>query len=119
RFEQMRPKPPITEAKPDESRLLVRPIADYLGRYTHPAYGEIEIAVENDQLVMHFHKMKLTLNHLHDGIFKIHSDDSVINDIAKTLDPLFFQIDGTGNICELFLRLEPTVAPIPFTRLSP
>lgn len=94
-----------------ESAPPQRLLADYLGYYSHPAYGDAVISELNGALKITWHGFDFSLEPLKNGLFRITSPE-----LGNDFEPAYFQIDGNGNIAELMLRLEPTVAAISFRR---
>jgi hypothetical protein len=87
------------------------PLADYAGTYQHPAYGKMEIALEDDKLAAKFHDQPINLSHFHYDIFE--------GEYVR-LDTHFlfnFEIDEKGNVERVSIPLEQSVKPIVFKRL--
>ncbi len=84
----------------------------YAGTYRHPAYGEVEVAVDSDDLTMRFHALTWRARHHHYDQFAVSGE--VVESIAR------FETELDGTVGALSVRLEPNprVAPIAFRRVS-
>jgi hypothetical protein len=95
-----------------EGRPAPRPLADYAGVYTHPAYGEFDVTVDGDKLATNFHGLAdvVALRHRNGDVwdFQLIEFDSAM--------PLVFNTDLHGGVGSLSIGLEPTVDPIVFSR---
>lgn len=87
-------------------------LADYVGTYAHPAYGDLLVTLEKSQLRLGFHSLASRLEHWHYDLFRAKED----------------QLDGTavqfrtnvrGDIDAVLLQLEPTVPEVIFSRQAP
>ncbi len=92
-----------------------RPLADYAGTYSHPAYDVLEVRVEGDRLVPQWHGL--------DGIELRHRDyDSWDLLLASHYEdmptPVVFRF-GVDGVDGVEVAIEPTVDPILFEREAP
>lgn len=88
--------------------------AEYAGNYAHPAYGVIEIAVEDDGLVATFHGESSRLERVHYDVFELPENPLIPFSGRKVL----FRYDKRGDINELLVPLEPAVDDIVFERVA-
>ena len=89
-----------------------RPLADYAGSYSHPAYDVLEVRVEGDRLVPEWHGLEdIELRHRDydswDLLLASHDED--------TPTPVVFRF-GADGVVGVEVALEPTVDPILFER---
>ena len=92
-----------------------RDLDEYVGSYTHPAYGTLSVARDGDRLVPRLHTLEdlVRLDHRdHDAfdLFLVEFDAAI---------PLTFTQDSNGAINGLTAALEAMVAPIRFERVAP
>jgi CubicO group peptidase (beta-lactamase class C family) len=87
-------------------------LADYIGRYEHPAYGTVEITLAQDSLTLALDGFGGRLRHYHYDMFEIDTPP------PQPLDEMLvtFLYDKKGEIDRLLIPLEPTVADIVFTK---
>ncbi len=88
-------------------------LADYAGRYEHPAYGVIEVELAGDALQMTFNHMTSPLEHVHYDVFEV-PDDPIDPFEALTV---MFQYDKRGRIDRLLVPFESSVDDIVFRRV--
>jgi CubicO group peptidase (beta-lactamase class C family) len=74
-------------------------LADYVGRYEHPAYGALTVALHDEQLQFEFRHAKLVLSHFHYDRFDTPDDE------AEGAWSVSFQTSALGDIdrAELWL----------------
>jgi CubicO group peptidase (beta-lactamase class C family) len=89
-----------------------RPLAEYAGSYTHPAYDVLELRVEGDRLVPSWHGLEgLQLRHRDHDTWDVllhgHYDDTPMPFVVRF---------GRDGITGVEIGLEPTVDPIFFAR---
>lgn len=92
-----------------------RDLDEYVGSYTHPAYGRLEIRRDGDRLLPRFNALGdlVRLDHRHHDTFDLF-------DVEFELSaPLTFTQDANGEVDGLTARLEPQVAPIVFRKVPP
>jgi CubicO group peptidase (beta-lactamase class C family) len=89
-----------------------RPLAEFAGRYKHPAYDLFEVRVEDDELVPVWHE--------HSGISLRHRDhdawDLLLGSYYEDTPMAAVFRSGADGITGLEIALEPAVDPILFTR---
>ena len=99
------PKPaPASEVKP------VRPLADYAGEYTHPAYGQIRIEVDGQKLFFIFREEKIELQPSGPDLFRP-------KEASFRRYPLRFVSNNQGVITSVAIPLEPAVGEIIFIKI--
>lgn len=91
------------------------PLKDYAGKYSHPAYGEIEIVQEGKDLKALTRSMIFPMEHYNYDTFSA---------MDKNISPLplmniTFVTNTKGEIDVLTMPLESVVDPIKFKRLPP
>jgi hypothetical protein len=91
-----------------------RPAEDLVGRYRHPAYGDIEIAASDGGLTAELHGMLGPLEHFHDDAFIYHLDGYDLRD--EFIVRIQYASDGT--VASLAVSMENESPPITFLRLS-
>jgi CubicO group peptidase (beta-lactamase class C family) len=91
----------------------VRPLADYAGRYRHPAYGDLLVRAEGDGLAGTYRSLSGPLTHRHLEVFHL------VVDLGGSETPLpvqfFHDLDGEVSAAEL--PLEQAVPAIRFARV--
>ncbi|HZY37124.1 MAG TPA: serine hydrolase [Mucilaginibacter sp.] len=83
------------------------PLADYVGKYHHPAYGTIEIKIKGNDLVALLNDASLTIRHFS---FDIYLSDQI------TGGNLRFVTDADGKISSIASPFEQDVADIIFIK---
>lgn len=100
-----------TTRRPDSP--AVRPLADYVGSYTHPGYGTVEVlAGDGEELPVRYRAVTATLRHRHLEVFDLHAE---LGGEDVHIPAQFFH-DSDGEVAALTAVLEPTVPPIRFDR---
>lgn len=95
------------------------PLSDYLGTYSHPGYGAIEIHADGCGLTLKRHALMLCLKHWHYDAWVVGANDLFEIHKSHAFDPtnvIQFETSGDGRIAALSIRLEPAVAPIRFAK---
>lgn len=77
----------------------------YTGEYVHPAYGQINITLENNQLVFQFRRQRSLLHHFHYDLFTTRELQNDLPDFR-----IQFQTNEKGNIDRL--RVGPYGDPV-------
>jgi hypothetical protein len=90
-----------------------RPLEEYVGRYTHPGYGECRIDRTASGLRVDLHGLVCELEHWHHDVF-VGAEGKGEPALAGTR--LQFLLDFDGEVEGLRTVLEPSVAPLLFTR---
>jgi len=88
-------------------------LKDYAGEYEHPAYGVIPVELSDGILKGKFNSMKFKLDHWHYDVFKAEEEEEGSGEDGLMIT---FYTNLKGDIDKLSLPLEPSVAPIVFTR---
>jgi CubicO group peptidase (beta-lactamase class C family) len=92
-------------------------LPEYVGEFSHPAYGHVTIALAGDATG---HSFQLTLNRISRPLDHFHYDTFQVpanpQDEFEKLK-VTFNTDLKGDISSLSMPLEATVEPIVFTRL--
>ncbi len=91
---------------------LTHAIGAYVGNYGNPGYGDMTISHADDSLQATYNGLTLELTHFHYNTFATH------HELLEDAPPLAltFHIGISGEIEALTVRLEPTTAPIRFTK---
>lgn len=92
------------------------PLEDFVGKYSHPGYGDILLEEKNGKLQMEFHGITSVLDHWHYDVFVISSQSEDIILSHKGLK-LTFRTALSGEIEELSIPFEPKSAEILFKRV--
>ena len=90
-------------------------LVDYAGRFSHPAYDDVEIAHADGKLSLRFHDFSAPLEHWHYDLFKTPSDKTLELDDVRVQ----FITDMQGELSSLAIAFEPSVDPIRFARTPP
>jgi CubicO group peptidase (beta-lactamase class C family) len=88
-------------------------LQDYTGEYEHPAYGTLEIELNNDTLKMSFHSLTSYLKHFHYDIFETSAGKLSRLENFK----IMFHTNLNGDIDSLSIPFEPLVTGIIFKRV--
>ncbi len=83
----------------------------YTGTYRHPGYGDIRIDLDQGKMKATYNDNDFTVKHVHYDVF-----DVTLERFGFTFKASFIS-DERGAINRLTVPLEPSVAPIVFTRL--
>jgi hypothetical protein len=86
-------------------------LEDYAGVYENPGYGEIRISLSKGKLDFTYNKLSAPLEHYHYDIFRIDPHQPIAGGLR-----LQFGMGLDGRINGLEAQLEPTVAPLKWTR---
>lgn len=103
------------EALADPAEPMSRPLADYAGVYRNPAYGDLEITLQEDGLVGSFHGLTGPLRHWRGDLFLFELPRSVIA-------PSFvvgFAVDAEQGVVAASSPLQRDLEPIVFQRTLP
>lgn len=95
------------------------PLEAYVGQYHHPAYGNIEITIENNNLSLSYGKLKTPLYFKSDGIFTVKFSGLLVYGINPIVDLTFFK-DSVDHVCKIQIPFESfrSAKPITFFRKS-
>jgi hypothetical protein len=96
-----------------ENMRSARRMDEYAGRYTHPAYGGMELRASGERLVLDYHEFSTPLLHVHHEVFEAPPDR--LNRLERMR--VTFEADGSGGINRVLIPLEPRVADIVFARV--
>lgn len=90
------------------------PLGEYVGEYSHPAYGTvlIERAANDSDLNITFHTLKSAAQHWHYDVWRVPHDPL---DLLQETE-IMFNTDWNGNIASLSCAMEPAVKDIVFVR---
>lgn len=88
-------------------------LEEYVGCYEHPAYGIIQVKLENNQLFATYGEMIASLNCKCYDIFNGKIDEALLD---KSTIIFSFANNTSGDICELSVPLDQTVKPIIFKK---
>ena len=97
-----------------ENTNFSHPLDEYVGEYSHPAYGTvlIERAAKDRDLKIIYHTMKSTAQHWHYDVWRVPHDPL---DLLQETE-IMFNTDWNGNIASLSCAMEPAVKDIVFVR---
>ncbi len=97
-----------------ENTNFSHPLDEYVGEYSHPAYGTvlIERAANDRDLKITYHTMKSTAQHWHYDVWRVPHDPL---DLLQETE-IMFNTDWNGNIASLSCAMEPAVKDIVFVR---
>ncbi|MCB0639806.1 MAG: DUF3471 domain-containing protein, partial [Lewinella sp.] len=84
-------------------------LADYAGVYLHPAYGEVTVSQENDQLQVQYYSVTVSLEHFHFETFFGENEDGVV------VKPTFIT-DANGKVVALEQVMEPMLPALRFDK---
>ncbi len=99
----------ITNTKP--SHIL----QDYVGKYSHPGYGEFDITNQNDSLFVNFKLKKLYLRHEHYDVFEPFEVNKTGVDTSDTGPMRFnFLTNDAGEIASVRSKIEGSLDAIEF-----
>jgi|GEM_PF-1059957 len=112
------------EKKRQKNTFPTYPSACYMGRYFHPAYGEIQIKsnAPNTQtcqkkpihsLSLHFHTMRFHLRHYQKDTYQAFDPKGLMK--SPSVFVKFF-LNRFGQVDRLSIPLQPGISPILFTR---
>ena len=111
RLKRRRATAPARASKPARTR-PPRPLHDYAGRYTHPAYGTLDITLHGGQLHLVHNQFPFRVAHRHGDVFSI----SLPTDYEKQAS---FGVDDTGKVVSVAVPFAPGVDPIAFRPVVP
>jgi len=100
------------EPKPNTSPSL--PLSDYAGVYEHPAFGRVEVSVDNDKLKVKFQSgITSEMEHFHFDVFKGTTSDFWLPTINVR-----FHLSNDGTVDNLSIPLQENVSDIVFRRVK-
>ncbi|NIM58137.1 MAG: serine hydrolase [Candidatus Aminicenantes bacterium] len=100
------------EPRPGTSPSL--PLADYAGVYVHPAFGLVEVAVDNEKLTAYFQSgLTSELKHFHFDVFKGTTSDFWLPAISVS-----FHLSNEGTVDNLSIPLQECVSDIVFKHVK-
>lgn len=93
-------------------------LAEFTGKYSHPAYGEFTITYDRDSLIANFKRMKLWLAHHHYDVFNSYAIENGKADTTTNENSTQFQFFGNevGEISKVAIKLEPAIEALEFKR---
>jgi hypothetical protein len=90
-------------------------LSEYAGRYSHAAYGDVDVTLEDGKLWMGYHGFKAALEHWHYDVFQTPSDKTSDLDEVRVQ----FHTDLQGEIESVTIPFEPSVEPTVYRRAAP
>ncbi len=87
-------------------------LAAYAGHYEHPAYGLMEVRVNEGRLEIHYDGFRLELEHYHYDTFAIASLPTMV----PVTGLVTFASDDSGEVATVAIPFEPSGADIVFRR---
>jgi CubicO group peptidase (beta-lactamase class C family) len=88
------------------------PLSAYVGTYQHPAYGDLTVKADGQDLVITLDPHVARLKHFHYDTWEIQDPGGVVPFTGL----LRFETDAKGDIAKVLVPLEPAVQPIGFAR---
>lgn len=82
----------------------------YVGKYTHPAYGAVNVVQRERSLIVQFDALELPLTHYHYDVFSTEGYDDIGGGLWQ------FRLDTAGQVRQLLAPLEASVAPLVFVK---
>jgi CubicO group peptidase (beta-lactamase class C family) len=94
-------------------RPATRPLAEYAGRYEHPAYGVFDVRVDGELLATDFHGLgdMITLEHRDLDVWDLRMDE------FESAMSVVFRPAADGTVGSVTIPFDPLVDPIVFERL--
>lgn len=92
--------------------VLVRDISEYTGVYDHPAFGEIEVVLQDDEMKVILKTLNCPLKHLHHDAF------IMTHPVSRQEFNLVFQENMEGNIDGFKAAFERGVDDIEFDKIN-
>ena len=89
-------------------------LADYTGKYLHPAYGEATVNLADEALTLSLHGLDCPLEHWHYDVFRIRRYEDRVHPFSGK--EVLFRYGRDGHVESLQIPLEPNVADIVFER---
>ncbi len=87
------------------------PLTDYAGVYEHPAFGSVEVSVDNDKLKLKFQSgISSVLEHIHFDVFRGPTSEFWLPTINVR-----FHLSVDGTIDNLSIPLQEDVSDIIFS----
>ena len=88
------------------------PFEDYVGEYSHPAYGTISIQKDGESLKAVYNAMNFSMSHYHYDVFEMKDEQTGERELKAA-----FQLDLKGNVSTVAAPLEGSVKDIVFARM--
>lgn len=89
-------------------------LADYVGVYEHPGYGQATITLDGETLTARFNADRSPLAHWHYDTFEATTDDP--ENLWTFISQIQFLTDTRGRIDRISIPLESALAPIILTK---
>ncbi|NNL29419.1 MAG: serine hydrolase [Gemmatimonadetes bacterium] len=89
-------------------------LESYIGRYSHPAHGDIEVRVHEGRLSVTLDQFTFWLTHYHYDVFQIDAQETIVPFEGRAQ----FRMDKEGQVASLLLPLEPALPDLVFVRKS-
>lgn len=105
-----KPFPQVKETSPTHE------LKEYTGIFEHPAYGEIEVDIQNDLLHLKWGSLHTEMKHHHYNMFTVKWDISY----SEMNLLIAYEMETEGKLSQLKLNLSPMLSakPIVFTKLE-
>ncbi|MBS0622813.1 MAG: serine hydrolase [Verrucomicrobia bacterium] len=103
------------QTTPPESTNLKRPLQDYVGRYEHPAYGTVEIYLNDHQLIASYGRSTIPLEHRENDTFHGQMRELLIFGVHHLTDFAFFS-DASEQIHQVGIAFEPAAKATVFNK---
>ena len=96
---------PVANTKPSHA------LKDYVGKFKHPAYGQMNISLKKGKLKVQYHTFDLALKHFHYDVFQVNEG------MFKGVN-LLFSMNTKGEVNKISTELQAGVAPIEFDKVQ-
>ncbi len=93
-----------------------RPRGDYVGRYSHPGYGELTVGTAGQALTVRYNDMPALLEHRQDGLFETRTERLEHEEFSGL--KLAFLADGEGAVSGVAADMQEGAQPILFRRTA-
>lgn len=106
-----------TESSIPSQGEVPHPLTAYIGEFRHPGYGMLSVGLENGGLTATYYSLVMDLHHREGTTFEgVYENPYTLRQIGRKVT---FGVDATGQIRIVSIPLEPAVADIVFTRITP
>lgn len=94
-------------------------LQDFVGCYSHPAYGNVEVSLENEKLLAVYGQCRFPLVHKNKDVFQTQFDVLKVFGVNPYADVTFLN-DHEGNISEMLIPFEAFrgTKPVVFKRIN-
>ncbi|MBQ8995041.1 MAG: serine hydrolase [Oscillospiraceae bacterium] len=101
--------------KPVDGTVPSHPLASYVGKYHNECYGDIDVTLENDRLILEFHHEVSELKHFHYDCFQMINEESLLYEfVVQFLTAQKGEVDRI----QVPIALEPAVPDEIFVKVA-